>query len=448
MRNNIVTAVVGDKLYIKTDNVFQYDYGLKLVVEGITLPESFNVHFSNTKDAAAKTVVGDANGTPIPDEYLRNGEDIHAYIYLKNDDEYGYSILHIHIPVVDRAAIDTEEITPIDHTFIEDALETIAEAVEETEENVSHYPYINEDKYWMVYDAELGEYVDTGVKAQGDNTFNLQIGTVVTLPPGSEATASITWIHGDARLNLGLPSGDASEMVSIHDERSNETVVTIADGANNMILDEMKINILPIQAGSGAPGPTNIRRITGITGITLGQITDDDTHTYDVSFDGNAGTVYGGIYYPMEGKLYVTKAFMTKRCVDMNNKEVQPGWKNCGIKDILGSGISQVFTNQILNIGTSYGVDTTGDNDLLYLGEAQYGMRQSDWINTEITVQICIELLEPIVYNLEPITLATAFGNNVFWVDGAKIDYMKYPCDTKLYIDHKIAEVQALVLEN
>ena len=260
MRSNIVTAVAGDKLYIKTDSVFQYDYGLKLVVEGITLPESFNVHFANSNNAAAKTVVGDATGTPIPDEYLRNGEDIHAYIYLKNENEYGYSILHIHIPVVDRAAIDTEEITPIDHTYIEDALETIAEAVEETEANVSHYPYINEDKYWMVYDAELGEYVDTGVKAQGDNTFNLSIGDVTTLSPGTPATASITWTPGgDALLNLGLPSGDPSAMVSIHDERTNVMSVTVPDGANNVALDEMRIAIEPVQEGSGAPGPRNMR---------------------------------------------------------------------------------------------------------------------------------------------------------------------------------------------
>lgn len=445
MRNNIVTAVAGDKLYVKTDSVFQYDYGLKLVVEGITLPESFNVHFANSNNAAAKTVVGDATGTPIPDEYLRNGEDIHAYIYLKNENEYGYSILHIHIPVVDRAAIDTEEITPIDHTYIEDALETIAEAVEETEANVSHYPYINEDKYWMVYDAELGEYVDTGVKAQGDNTFNLSIGDVTTLSPGTPATASITWTPGgDALLNLGLPAGDPSAMVSIHDERTNVMSVTVPDGANNVALDEMWIAIEPVQEGSGAPGPRNIRRISGITGLTL----THNANAHDVSFAPDPGTVYGGTYYPMTGRLLVDRVFVTKRCVDMNNLEVQPGWRDSGIADIVGVNVDQVFTGQTLNIGTSYGVDTTDGNDLLYLGYDQYGMRQTDWMNTEITVQICVELPEPIEYALDPIAISTALGVNTFSVDAGRIAYLKYPCDTKKYIDHKIAETQALVLEH
>ena len=445
MRNNIITATVaGDSLYIKTDSVFQYDYGLKLVIDGITLPETYDVQFGNTGSAAAKTVAGTAEGVDIPDEYLRNGEDIHAYMYLKDEEEYGYTVYHIHIPVVDRAAIDTEAITPIQHTYVEKALEQIAEAVEETETNVSHYPYINEHEYWMVWDAENEVYVDTGVKAKGDSTFNLDIGTVTTLAPGTPATASITWEHGDARLNLGLPAGDASAMVSIHDERTNQQSVEIVDGADNVGLDDLQIRIIPVQEGSGAPGPRNIRRISGVSGVTLTHNSD----VYEISFEDEAGAIYGGMFYPAEGRLVVDKAFVTKRCVDMDNSEVQPGWKNSGIREIVGENVSQVFTNQMLNIGTSYGVDTTGDNDILYLGVEQYGMRQTDWINTEITVQACIQMAEPIEYTLDPIALSTSLGNNTLSVDHGIIAYIKYPCDTKQYIDHKIAELQALVLEN
>lgn len=448
MRNNIITANAGDNQYVKTDSVFQYDYGLILKIDGITLPAEYEVHFCNKNSKAAKTVTGDENGVAVPDEYLRNGEDVHAYLYLENENEYGYTVYNIHIPVVDRAAIDTEEITPVEHTFVEDALKTIAEAVDKTDENVANYPYINENEYWMVYDAENHEYVNTGVKACGDNTFNLQIGSVTTLAPGSQATASITWEHGDARLNLGIPAGDATGLVSIHDERENETTVTIADGANNMALDEMRITVLPVQEGTGVPGPRNIRRITGVDSITLTQTTDDHVDTHAVSFWDEPGVIYGGTYYPMEGRLLVEKAFITKRCVDMNNSEVQPGWKDSGISEIVGENVSQVFTNQILNIGTSYGIDTTNGKDILYLGYEQYGMRQTDWVNTEITVQICIELPQPVEYSLEPLALSTALGNNVFSVNNGKIAYLKYPCDTKKYIDHKIAEMQALVLEH
>lgn len=448
MRDNIVTAVAGDKLYIKTDSVFQYDYGLILKLENVELPESYTVHFANTGNAAAKTVTGDASGVAIPDEYLRNGDDIHAYVYLKNDDEYGYTVYHIQIPVVDRMAIDTEDITPIDHTFIEDALKTVAEAVEKTEENVENYPYINDDKYWMVYDANRGEFVNTGVKAQADGQFDLTIGNVTTLPPGSDYTASVTWDGSTARLNLGIPAVDGSSITPIHEEQSNQQNVSFEYGANNIPLDDMRVAILPIQEGSGTPGPRNVRRISGVTGLSLMHETTAGSRTYSVSFADTAGTVYGGTYYPLTGDLLVDRVLMTKRCVDMNNLEIQPGWRDSGIREIIGEGIAREYTGQVLNVGTSYGVDTTGDNDLLYLSRDQYGMRQTDWKNTEITVQICVSLPEPVVYHLDPISLSTASGHNRFSVDTGKIAFIMYPCDTKKYIDYKIAETQALVLEN
>ena len=448
MRDNIITAHAGEKTYIKTDPAFQYDYGLVLVIDGVVLPEEYDVQFGNTNSAANKTVTGNANGVAIPDEYLRNGEDIHAYLYLHTSEDDGFSVYHIHIPVIDRAAIDEEEITPIEHRAIEKALEALAIAVEETEQNVLNYPYINEDKYWMVYDAERDEFVNTGVKAQGDNTFNLEIGTVTTLPPGAQATASITWEGEDARLNLGLPAGDTSTLVSIHDERTNVTDVTIHDGADDLGVDDIRIGIEPVMTGSGTPSPQNIRRISGITGVTLTHVAGQDTTAYATDWENEAGTVYGGTFDPMTGKLTVDRILITKRCVDMDNMEVQPGWKNSGIRAILGADIDQVYTGQTLNVGTSFGVDTTDDNDILYLGYDQYHMRQTDWVNTELTIQIIVMLPEPVEYTFESYIPTVQLGDNRYYVDAAKIAYLKYPCDTKLYVDHKIAEVQALVLEH
>jgi hypothetical protein len=448
MRDNTITVTVGEKTYVKTDPAFQYDYGLKLIIEGVELPEEYEVQFGNTKSAANKTVTGDAEGVMIPDEYLRNGEDIHAYLYLHTSEDDGFSVYHIHIPVIRRAAIDDEEITPIEHRAIEKALEALAIAVDETEQNVLNYPYINDDHYWMVYDAEQGGFVNTGVKADGESAFDLEIGTVTTLPPGADATASVTWEGQTAKLNLGLPAGDTSNLVSIHDERTNTAQVTVYDGADNLGVDDIQIGIEPIQAGSGEPGPRNIRRISGVTGVTLVREAGDDTVTYETLFEDEAGTVYSGVFNPMTGKLAVDRVLVTKRCVDMDNVDIQPGWNNSGIREIVGDNVSGVFTNQTLNVGTSYGVDTTGDNDLLYLDYDHYHMRQSEWKNTEITVQVCVMLAEPVEYTFDSYIPTVQLGENTFTVTGGKIAYLKYPCDTKAYVDHKIAEVQALVLEH
>lgn len=448
MRNNVITAVAGDSLYIKTDPVFQYDYGLRLVIEGTELPVQYEVQFGNAGEESAKTVLGDETGVLVPDEYLRSGSDIHAWVYLHTGENDGETVYHIHTPVIGRHAISEEEITPIQHDYIEEALEALAKAVDQTEANVKQYPYINEDKYWMVYDAEKEKFVNTWVKAQGDNTFDLSIGTVTTLPPGSDATASITWHDGNASLNLGIPAGDSRAMVSIHDERINQPVVEIADAAKNILLDDIQVAITPAQSGSGTPGPRNIRRISGWTELNLYHTGDNLNDHYQVSFENDAGVVYGGMFYPLTGKLVVDRVLITKSCRDMNSSDVVPGWKNAGIRQFVGEGVARIFENETVNVGTSYGVDTTGDNDLLYLGYDQYHMRQTEWINTEINVQICLRLAEPIEYQYDPIALQTEYGNNTFRADTGNIAYLRYSCDTKLYIDKKIAETQALALEN
>ena len=90
MRDNTVLATIeGDGLYVKTKSIFQYDRGLVLVINGITLPEEYDVHFSNTNSASTKTQKGNSNGVEIPDEYLRNGEDVHAYLYLHIGEDDG-----------------------------------------------------------------------------------------------------------------------------------------------------------------------------------------------------------------------------------------------------------------------------------------------------------------------------------------------------------------------
>ena len=444
MRDKIITVNAGSDVYIKTDPVFQYDYGLVMIIEGVTLPEEYEVQFGNTDSAAAKTVKGGAEGVLVPDEYLRSGEDIHAYLFMHTTEDDGYSVYHIHIPVIDRPAIAEEEITPIEHDVIEEALEALADAVEKTEANVANYPYINEEDYWMVYDADQGVFVNTGVKAKGDNTYDLSIGTVTTLPPGAQATASITWEDGDARLNLGLPAGDTSTLVSIHDERRNQKEIVIHDGADHLGVDEIQIAIEPVMAGSGNPSPRNIRRISGVESITLTHIAAGAQTEYATPFN---DVVYGGVLNPMTGKMYVDRILITKRCVDMDNGGMKPGWTNAGIRDLVGAGVDEIFTNQFVNVGTSYGVDTTGDNDILYMDYDHYQMTRQDWVNTEITVQICVMLAEPVEYDIQAYIPEVELGDNTYRVDNGKIAYLKYPCDTKTYIDRKIAEVQALVLE-
>ena len=57
-------------------------------------------------------------------------------------------------------------------------------------------------------------------------------------------------------------------------------------------------------------------------------------------------------------------------------------------------------------------------------------------------VVFCGELATPITITLTPGTLSALQGANCVWIDGATgAITAQYPCDTKLYIDKKIAEI-------
>lgn len=63
--------------------------------------------------------------------------------------------------------------------------------------------------------------------------------------------------------------------------------------------------------------------------------------------------------------------------------------------------------------------------------------------------QVVYELAEPVSYHFDDVGhLKTFLGTNNVWIDTGSITEVQYPADTKLYIDNKIAELQALVLEH
>lgn len=166
--NNITKAVFNNTRSIVTPFLWQYDYGQILQIEGIELPASYEVHFSNQEEAGtAKTSIGSSEGVVIPDEYLQTGKPIWAYIYLHEGEDDGETEYKVQIPVKARPQATNEEPTPVQQDVITQAIAALNAAVEQTTADVEHYPRVI-DGYWYVYDAETETFVNTGAQATGD----------------------------------------------------------------------------------------------------------------------------------------------------------------------------------------------------------------------------------------------------------------------------------------
>lgn len=136
MRGNQITIHLGLGKTGKTGGLFQYDRGQRLIIDGIRLPETYEVHWSNDAYTKSKTTLGDRSGVDIPDEYLETGREIHLWVYAVGED-HAETECHGIIQVKRRAMPTDMEPTPAQKTLIDQTLEALNSAVESVPEAIN-----------------------------------------------------------------------------------------------------------------------------------------------------------------------------------------------------------------------------------------------------------------------------------------------------------------------
>lgn len=130
---NVVTATITLYRAVTTHPLYQYDYGQVLMIEGVELPQVYEVHFANQETGGTTiTQIGGADGVSIPDELLLSGSDIWAFLFLHEGDDDGETEYKIHIPVKERPQPSDEEPTPVEQSAITQAIAALNDAVEST----------------------------------------------------------------------------------------------------------------------------------------------------------------------------------------------------------------------------------------------------------------------------------------------------------------------------
>ena len=113
--------------------LYQYDYGQRLILSGVELPESYEVHFSNSETGSSKTSVGNATGVDIPDEFLTSGENVHVWLFLHDGESDGETEYKGVINVYKRARPTNAAPTPVQQDAITQAIAALNAAVTESE---------------------------------------------------------------------------------------------------------------------------------------------------------------------------------------------------------------------------------------------------------------------------------------------------------------------------
>lgn len=160
----IIHGVVGGGRYTVTSPIVKEDYGLYLKIEGLELPSTYEVDFSNSEhNGTSVTMIGNADGVLIPSQFISSGKDVFAFLYHVGID-FGRTVYKFRIPNRVRPDRTNEQPTPEQQSVIDQTISALNEAKEEWE----------------------------GMTAEA-----------VTLPPNSQATAE----YADGVLTIGVPRG-------------------------------------------------------------------------------------------------------------------------------------------------------------------------------------------------------------------------------------------------
>ena len=137
---NIVIAEMNSEI-VRTEAIWQYDFGIKLRMQADGLPQVIEVHFSDQEkggEAISRVGVrrGGAIDAPIPDQLIGNEErtqdfTIYAYVYIAKEDS-GHTEYKICIPVKSRSKPEAFEPPGAEEIF-HDAVQAVNEAADRAE---------------------------------------------------------------------------------------------------------------------------------------------------------------------------------------------------------------------------------------------------------------------------------------------------------------------------
>lgn len=214
-----------------------------------------------------------------------------------------------------------------------------------------------------------------------------------------------------------------------------------------MPLQECAAAFSPVQNGSGTPSPSNVRPITGRTGITIYRSGPDTSspESFAATWQTEAGTVYAGSVDVATGVLTINEKLIT-----LNGES---GWRVSGtnkfycpmnvvapdMKHIINLPcVSNMYAFGGYSNSGSSGVSVNGNYYLQYYGSDDHPEWNRTWVyDTSYTLEQFKMMLNttplqatypitPVTVQLDPVTIETLAGVNIIWSDASGNMTVKY----------------------
>ena len=228
--SKIIKGAVSNGHYTVTAPIVKEDYGLYLQIEGVELPSTYEVDFSNSENSGSSvTMIGNADGVLIPRQFISTGKDVFAFLYHVGAD-FGRTVYKFRIPNKVRPDRTNEEPTPEEQSTIDQAISALNEAVAQTAGDVES---ADQSAQSAKEDADRAEQAKDDASTFAQRSANsAQASSDYSESAQASATASANSASASAQIKANVEElVDDAQASADASERSASNAYTYATSA-------------------------------------------------------------------------------------------------------------------------------------------------------------------------------------------------------------------------
>ena len=230
---------------------------------------------------------------------------------------------------------------------VEGYAQDAAESATAAEEAVAHYPKIEND-YWYVWDTEADDFVNTGIKAEGEDGFSPTV-TIAEIPGGHRVT--ITDAEGDHTFDVmdgtvnsvngktGTVVLDASDVGALP---SNTTYVSSVNGSSGAVTVTVPTKTSDLQNDSGFITSAPVTSVNSKTGAVTLTASDVGAGTYSKPSGGIPKTDLASAVQTSLGK------------ADTALQSVPSTYRTAAAQDVIDQAQDTVIAGKLSTTGNAY----------------------------------------------------------------------------------------------
>lgn len=279
MTLNVTTAAIasGANTAIAQPSLAQWDQGQILKIEGVELPESYQVEFSGGGTVRTVPMIGTAEGVQIPNKLLQSSHPITAHVVLHESATDRETEYWITIYVKPRQAPETVEIDPADISIIDQTIAAAQQAVATSTAQA---------------EAAAGSAEDAAASAEAAEASAQAAAGSASAAASSERSAGASAVEAGQAQTAAETAQAAAEAA----QAAAEQAVTGAQAAGSQAveaIDEAKtagIQAIDAEAATqinqvGRAGATQIRQINELASNQMRSIETKTTQSIDAIED-------------------------------------------------------------------------------------------------------------------------------------------------------------------